>query len=119
MAPKKKASGDGSSRVVRYMECRRNRADASSGATTDALDGCRAFKKVSTAEPEVCATCGCHRSFHRKDVVYRVPSRSSPVHFATMAAAIASPLAILYHRQNKKHRHLRLHHCVGWRLMRN
>ncbi|XP_057465760.1 mini zinc finger protein 2-like [Actinidia eriantha] len=90
MAPKKKASGNGSSRVVRYMECRRNHADASSGATTDALDGCRAFKKVSTAEPEVCATCGCHRSFHRKDVVYRAPPRPSPLHFATMAAVVTS-----------------------------
>ena len=92
MAPKKKASGDGSSRVrvVRYMECHRNHADASSGATTDALDGCRAFKKVSTTEPEVCATCGCHRSFHRKDVMYRAPPRPSPIHFATMAAAVAS-----------------------------
>ncbi|KAL8057020.1 hypothetical protein ABFX02_04G156700 [Erythranthe guttata] len=59
--------------VVRYVECQRNHAAYIGG---HAVDGCREFiaatvgGKDLTVEAELsCAACGCHRNFHRKEVV--------------------------------------------------
>ncbi|KAL4383918.1 hypothetical protein GQ457_15G016530 [Hibiscus cannabinus] len=52
-----------SERICRYKECRRNHA-ASFGRY--AIDGCREFI-CCRDDVFMCAACGCHRSFHRKD----------------------------------------------------
>ncbi|XP_022762552.1 uncharacterized protein LOC111308491 [Durio zibethinus] len=50
-----------------YMECRRNYVASIGGYI---VDGCEKFVKGAgkgeTKEALLCATCGCHRSFHRK-----------------------------------------------------
>jgi ZF-HD homeobox protein with Cys/His-rich dimerization domain len=54
--------------VVRYRECQRNHAASIGG---HAVDGCREFMASGaegTAAALLCAACGCHRSFHRREV---------------------------------------------------
>ncbi|KAL2898485.1 Mini zinc finger protein 3 [Bienertia sinuspersici] len=61
-------------RNVRYMECQKNHAADIGGY---ALDGCREFMATGAEGTElelVCAACGCHRSFHRRDVHAEVAS---------------------------------------------
>ena len=56
--------------IVRYMECMHNHA-ASLGYYS--IDGCCEFLKDGvdgTPESLICAACGCHRSFHRKEVLF-------------------------------------------------
>ncbi|OWM73956.1 hypothetical protein CDL15_Pgr022227 [Punica granatum] len=51
---------------VRYAECQRNYAASTGGHI---VDGCRAFVASSSgANSFACASCGCHRNFHRKVV---------------------------------------------------
>ncbi|XP_038894079.1 mini zinc finger protein 1-like isoform X2 [Benincasa hispida] len=54
--------------VVRYGECQKNHAANIGGY---AVDGCTEF--LATAEEGshgalICAACGCHRNFHRREV---------------------------------------------------
>ncbi|KAL5203366.1 hypothetical protein ABZP36_014318 [Zizania latifolia] len=50
---------------VRYHECLRNHAAALGGHV---VDGCGEFMPgAGDANALMCAACGCHRSFHRKD----------------------------------------------------
>ena len=54
--------------VVQYRECQRNHAASIGG---HAVDGCREFMASGadgTAAALLCAACGCHRSFHRREV---------------------------------------------------
>ncbi|KAE9607368.1 putative transcription factor ZF-HD family [Lupinus albus] len=58
-----------SSTVVSYKECLKNHAASIGG---HAIDGCGEFMASSTGiltDPRslVCAACGCHRNFHRRD----------------------------------------------------
>ncbi|KAL6964419.1 hypothetical protein U1Q18_035474 [Sarracenia purpurea var. burkii] len=83
-------------RIVRYMECRRNHASSSVGY---AVDGCRVYVKsreVETPETAVCATCGCHRNYHRKQEFPRAATtttRHQSLHrLAAVAAAAGFPL---------------------------
>ncbi|AQK57118.1 mini zinc finger protein 1 [Zea mays] len=73
MGPQKDRSSSSSSmaarskdakKVVQYRECQRNHAASIGG---HAVDGCREFM-ASGAEGTACAACGCHRSFHRREV---------------------------------------------------
>ncbi|KAK4800897.1 hypothetical protein SAY86_021384 [Trapa natans] len=52
-------------RPVRYMECLRNHAV---GIGMSAVDGCGEFL-AGGEEGMLCAACGCHRNFHRKETV--------------------------------------------------
>ncbi|XP_066342554.1 mini zinc finger protein 1-like [Miscanthus floridulus] len=55
-------------KVVHYRECKRNYAASIGG---HAVDGCREFMAsgaVGTSAALACAACGCHRSFHRREV---------------------------------------------------
>ncbi|KAK6913255.1 ZF-HD homeobox protein, Cys/His-rich dimerization domain [Dillenia turbinata] len=55
-------------RSVRYKECQKNHAANMGGY---AVDGCREFMatgKEGTDAAFICAACGCHRSFHRREV---------------------------------------------------
>nr|KJB47838.1 hypothetical protein B456_008G044700 [Gossypium raimondii] len=56
-------SDQSNERICRYKECRRNHA-ASIGRY--AIDGCGEFICCKD-DVFMCAACGCHRSFHRKD----------------------------------------------------
>ncbi|KAK4747492.1 hypothetical protein SAY87_014078 [Trapa incisa] len=54
---------------VRYMECLRNHAV---GIGRSAVDGCGEFLAAGeegTLDGLLCAACGCHRNFHRKETV--------------------------------------------------
>ncbi|KAF5792705.1 putative transcription factor ZF-HD family [Helianthus annuus] len=66
---KKSSSNIRSSSVrVRYGECQKNHAANIGGY---AVDGCREFMaggEEGTAAAVACAACGCHRSFHRREV---------------------------------------------------
>ncbi|XP_019433689.1 PREDICTED: zinc-finger homeodomain protein 9-like isoform X2 [Lupinus angustifolius] len=58
-----------SSTAVSYKECLKNHAASIGG---HAIDGCGEFMASSTAIPTdprslICAACGCHRNFHRRD----------------------------------------------------
>ncbi|PAN15638.1 hypothetical protein PAHAL_8G014800 [Panicum hallii] len=62
------ASRKETNKVVHYRECQRNHAAAIGGY---AVDGCREFMASGaegTAAALMCAACGCHRSFHRREV---------------------------------------------------
>ncbi|XP_042499027.1 mini zinc finger protein 2-like [Macadamia integrifolia] len=53
---------------VRYGECQKNHAASIGGY---AVDGCREFMasgEEGTNAALKCAACGCHRSFHRREV---------------------------------------------------
>ncbi|KAL9233758.1 hypothetical protein vseg_008713 [Gypsophila vaccaria] len=53
---------------VSYKECLRNHAANVGGY---AVDGCREFIPTGEEGTElgfVCAACGCHRNFHRREV---------------------------------------------------
>ncbi|XAR50052.1 hypothetical protein NMG60_11004275 [Bertholletia excelsa] len=55
-------------RVVRYAECQKNHAANIGGY---AVDGCREFMPAGeegTDSALICAACGCHRNFHRREV---------------------------------------------------
>lgn len=55
-------------RNVRYGECQKNHAVNVGGY---AVDGCREFMASGAEGTSValtCAACGCHRSFHKKEV---------------------------------------------------
>ncbi|XP_047313250.1 mini zinc finger protein 2-like [Impatiens glandulifera] len=63
-------------RIVRYAECQKNHAASMGGY---AVDGCREFMArggEGTPAALVCAACGCHRSFHRRDEQLEVVSES-------------------------------------------
>jgi ZF-HD homeobox protein with Cys/His-rich dimerization domain len=62
------ARGKEAAKVVHYRECQRNHAASIGG---HAVDGCREFMASGangTAAALMCAACGCHRSFHRREV---------------------------------------------------
>ncbi|KAI3777550.1 hypothetical protein L1987_47350 [Smallanthus sonchifolius] len=69
----KKSSSKRTSRVsmnwgVRYGECQKNHAANVGGY---AIDGCREFMaggEEGTTAAVMCVACGCHRSFHRREV---------------------------------------------------
>ncbi|XP_050228970.1 mini zinc finger protein 2-like [Mercurialis annua] len=56
-------------RSVRYGECQKNHAANVGGY---AVDGCREFMASNGEEGTIasltCAACGCHRSFHRREI---------------------------------------------------
>ncbi|CAN0901676.1 Mini zinc finger protein 3 [Linum grandiflorum] len=52
----------------RYGECQKNHAANIGGY---AVDGCREFMASGPVDHEgslMCAACGCHRNFHRREV---------------------------------------------------
>ncbi|CAI9758655.1 unnamed protein product [Fraxinus pennsylvanica] len=56
-------------RTVRYAECQKNHAASVGGY---AVDGCREFMPSGgegTDDALTCAACGCHRNFHRRELV--------------------------------------------------
>ncbi|GFY89367.1 hypothetical protein Acr_06g0013070 [Actinidia rufa] len=69
--------------------------------------------------PEFCATAGATTASTARRRCTGSGQPLTPLHLATMAAAVTA-MAILYHHQNKKHRHLGNRHNrrVGRRLMR-
>ncbi|KAI3673413.1 hypothetical protein L6452_39532 [Arctium lappa] len=55
--------------TFRYGECQKNHAANIGGY---AVDGCREFMAAGeegTTGELTCAACGCHRNFHRREVV--------------------------------------------------
>ncbi|KAG0502042.1 hypothetical protein HPP92_002114 [Vanilla planifolia] len=58
--------------VASYGECRRNHAASTGGYV---VDGCMEFM-AGGDDGLKCTACGCHRSFHRKVVLY---DQSPPV----------------------------------------
>lgn len=66
------------STVARYGECQKNHAASMGGY---AVDGCREFMASGaqgTSNALICAACGCHRNFHRKEDAEVVCDSSSP-----------------------------------------
>lgn len=66
-------------RSVRYGECQKNHAANIGGY---AVDGCREFLASGGDNDDsmaalTCAACGCHRSFHRREVRTEVVCDSS------------------------------------------
>ncbi|CAN4081672.1 unnamed protein product [Withania somnifera] len=64
-------------RRVRYKECQKNHAASIGGY---AVDGCREFMpsgEEGTDNALICAACGCHRNFHRREFEIEVASSSS------------------------------------------
>ncbi|GLT43582.1 hypothetical protein SLA2020_175210 [Shorea laevis] len=65
-------------RNVRYFECQKNHAANIGG---HAVDGCREFMasgEEGTGSALMCAACGCHRNFHRKEVQNEVVCEYTP-----------------------------------------
>ncbi|KAI9377123.1 hypothetical protein POPTR_019G021400v4 [Populus trichocarpa] len=57
--------------IAEYRECWRNHAILTGG---HAVDGCGEFTPngdQGTKEAFICEACGCHRNFHRKQVIMR------------------------------------------------
>ncbi|KAI3412502.1 ZF-HD dimerization-type domain-containing protein [Psidium guajava] len=56
---------------IRYAECQKNYAASTGGQI---VDGCTEFRPQGEEGSSLaldCATCGCHRNFHRKVVENR------------------------------------------------
>ncbi|CAN8304780.1 unnamed protein product [Cochlearia groenlandica] len=67
-----------SSSNVLYVECQKNHAANIGGY---AVDGCREFLASGGRGGDdalTCAACGCHRSFHRREVLTEVVCEYSP-----------------------------------------
>ncbi|KAM7269430.1 hypothetical protein ACFE04_024927 [Oxalis oulophora] len=65
-------------RNIRYAECQKNHAANIGGY---AVDGCREFMasgEDGTTGALMCAACGCHRNFHRREVETEVVCEYSP-----------------------------------------
>ncbi|XP_047333580.1 mini zinc finger protein 3-like [Impatiens glandulifera] len=61
-------------RRIRYVECQKNHAANMGGY---AVDGCREFMAGGESNaPLICAACGCHRNFHRKEETSEVVGAS-------------------------------------------
>ncbi|KAK7388939.1 hypothetical protein VNO78_23768 [Psophocarpus tetragonolobus] len=57
---------------IRYKECQKNHAANTGGY---AVDGCREFMASAgegTSAALTCAACGCHRNFHKKEVLHGI-----------------------------------------------
>ncbi|XP_073059840.1 mini zinc finger protein 3-like [Primulina eburnea] len=68
MVPKSDANSSFTATSVRYVECQKNQAADVGGY---AVDGCGEFMasdEEGTNGALTCAACGCHRSFHRREV---------------------------------------------------
>uniref|UniRef100_A0A803N3F6 ZF-HD dimerization-type domain-containing protein n=1 Tax=Chenopodium quinoa TaxID=63459 RepID=A0A803N3F6_CHEQI len=68
---------------VNYRQCQRNHAAYAGGY---AIDGCREFMpsgNEGTNRALVCAACGCHRNFHRREVNSEVDFESSSANSST------------------------------------
>ena len=66
-------------KVVRYRECRRNHAASIGGY---AVDGCMEFMAAGeegSSRALSCAACGCHRSFHKREVERESPCDCSSI----------------------------------------
>ncbi|XXG70401.1 hypothetical protein AAC387_Pa06g3171 [Persea americana] len=76
--PQRSKGGSSSTRGgVRYGECQKNYAANMGGF---ALDGCREFMASGEDGPSDalrCAACGCHRSFHGRELDNEETSESS------------------------------------------
>ncbi|XP_027187539.1 mini zinc finger protein 2-like [Cicer arietinum] len=67
-------------RSVKYGECQKNHAANVGGY---AVDGCREFMasgEEGTSVALICAACGCHRNFHKREVENEVVSECSSPH---------------------------------------
>ncbi|CAN8239082.1 unnamed protein product [Cochlearia groenlandica] len=95
-----------------YKECLKNHAANLGG---HALDGCGEFMPIpTTANPAdtsslLCAACGCHRNFHRRDhqkfqtfSPYGTESPPSPSPFRHVAS---SPVIFSYYNTSSSPRH--------------
>ncbi|KAG0467439.1 hypothetical protein HPP92_018406 [Vanilla planifolia] len=63
--------------AVRYGECRKNHAAGIGGY---AVDGCREFMasgEEGTPAALRCAACACHRSFHKRELLWDCSSNSN------------------------------------------
>ncbi|EOX97167.1 ZF-HD homeobox protein [Theobroma cacao] len=80
-----------------YMECRRNYVASIGGYI---IDGCPKFVEGGhddeIKEALLCATCGCHRSFHRKVVL--PPPHLRDTRYSIMNYLRSLPLAALQPR---------------------
>ncbi|KAG1368004.1 zinc-finger homeodomain protein 6 [Cocos nucifera] len=77
--------------AARYRECLRNHAAAIGGHV---VDGCGEFMPsgdVGTPDALKCAACGCHRSFHRKEVDGDPNAASSPYYHGAARLPILLP----------------------------
>lgn len=62
---------------IRYLECQKNHAANIGGY---ALDGCREFMasgEEGMSLALVCAACGCHRSYHRQELITEAAATES------------------------------------------
>ncbi|KAJ1394795.1 ZF-HD homeobox protein, Cys/His-rich dimerization domain [Sesbania bispinosa] len=73
---------------VLYKECRHNPV-AKLGRVSH--DGCPEFLQDTANDAMLCAACGCHRSFHRKQIVYK-PIDIPQIADNNMTATRSSPV---------------------------
>uniref|UniRef100_A0A0D9XQR1 ZF-HD dimerization-type domain-containing protein n=1 Tax=Leersia perrieri TaxID=77586 RepID=A0A0D9XQR1_9ORYZ len=77
--------GAASPATARYRECLKNHAAAMGG---NATDGCGEFMPAGddgSLDALKCSACGCHRNFHRKDIIFfsadEFPSAAAGRHY--------------------------------------
>ncbi|KAL5778861.1 hypothetical protein ACOSQ2_009598 [Xanthoceras sorbifolium] len=89
---------------IRYRECMRNHAASIGG---HANDGCGEFMprdnscdRTSSTDSLICAACGCHRNFHRRESPFD-GGESSPFHHHHLIHAPPPPMLLYkaYHHQ--------------------
>ncbi|KQJ92483.1 mini zinc finger protein 1 [Brachypodium distachyon] len=76
--------GSGNKVVVQYRECQRNHAAGIGGY---AVDGCREFLACLPPQDLLCAACGCHRSFHKRELAAAHSDSDFDAHASSFAAA--------------------------------
>ncbi|XP_065023401.1 zinc-finger homeodomain protein 6-like [Musa acuminata AAA Group] len=90
---------------TRYRECLRNHAAAIGGHV---VDGCGEFMPSGypdTAEALNCAACGCHRSFHRREVDGGTNAAGSYYHATDHLPVLLPPPHPLAHPHHHHHHH--------------
>ncbi|XP_062098887.1 zinc-finger homeodomain protein 2-like [Humulus lupulus] len=87
---KNEHKSNNSNNNVKYRECMRNHAASIGGHANDGcgefMPGGAANEDVGSVESLTCAACGCHRNFHRREVLLGGIPYSPPPH----------PMALLY-----------------------
>ncbi|KAG6659240.1 zinc-finger homeodomain protein 2-like [Carya illinoinensis] len=88
------------STITQYKECMRNHAASMGG---HAKDGCGEFMPRGDGDPRqslTCAACGCHRNFHRREVLgnyHRLHSALHPMLLYNASPTMSRP----HHRHHE------------------
>ena len=69
--------------IVSYRECKHNHAANTGGYALDGCTQCMPIVFDGTSRALICVACGCHRNFHRREVISHVDAESSSTYHSS------------------------------------